>query len=60
MLQIFKKLTIMSNWTFLLFFIHLYILRFAELLFAKTMIIAKAIVCNLITIIIAWEVSYVL
>lgn len=58
-LSIFKKLTIMGNWTFSYFLIHLYILRFAEF-FGGTMISAKAIVCDLIAIIIAWGISYIL
>ena len=54
-----KKLAIMGNWTFSYFLIHLYIVRFAEV-FGGTKLCCKAIVCDIIAIIIAWGFSYIL
>lgn len=49
----------MGNWTFSYFLIHLYIVRFAEL-FGGTQFTYKAVICDLVAIVVAWGISYVL
>ena len=56
---LFKKITIMGNWTFSYFLIHLYVVRFAEL-FGGTQFTFKAVICDLVAIVVAWGISFVL
>lgn len=57
--SMFKKLSIMGNWTFSYFLIHLYVLRLAEAL-GGTEFNLIAVFCDFAAIVIAWGVSFVL
>mgnify|MGYP006902868717 FL=1 len=56
---VFKILAVMGNWTFSYFLIHLYVIRFAEVL-GGTEFNLRAVTCDFIAIVIAWGVSFVL
>ena len=55
----YRGLVSMGNWTFSYFLVHLYILRVVEVV-GGTSFTTKAVACDLIGIIVAWGVSYLL
>ena len=54
-----KMISIMGNWTFSYFLIHLYIIRFVEV-FGGTAFCLKAVVLDLIGLVVAWGISFIL